>query len=393
MGLMVDVRQSHRYTFLTPINLAFKVTLVPTGTAMATGMHYIILVDASGSMKGKKIRMAKEGARMLVERIPDGNYVTIIAFGLGRGEVQTLASRLKLPEGREEALRAIEKLRAEDGTPLYHALLAAWREAEASDAPGFIVLLSDGIATDVTDLDAYRKLGVPPGYKMVLVGIGTDYNHELFTVLADMSGGDFYHLSEEEVDRLPEIMASFAVEAAAARYVEVEFKPEDGVEGPRLLNYAGSKVSLPTVNEPVTIYGEVTVPKLYKGRVLTIKVSYMDVEQDRRVEIEKAIEVDVAEDRDTFLKGIDRDLLDEYNYMLYMAKAREAIVKGNLEEATRKIQQAEKLAAQTRKITLIEATRRLAQEVEATKRLSGARLEDATKRLASEVTRKLRRGG
>ena len=56
-----------------------------------------------------------------------------------------LAEGARVPEERDRLLRAVEKLRAEDGTPLYHALLTAERIARAVDRPGFIVLLSDGI--------------------------------------------------------------------------------------------------------------------------------------------------------------------------------------------------------------------------------------------------------
>ncbi len=387
MGVEVFVDQSHRCTFLTPLKLAFKVTLLPTGSGAARDLHYIILVDSSGSMRGKKIKVARDGAKMLVERIPDGNYVTLIAFGVGGGDVKVLVETARVPEEREKIIKAIEKLNAEDGTPLYHALLMADRVAKKSGKPGFIVLLSDGIPTDVTDMEAYRKLGVPEGYKMVLIGIGADYNHELFAVLADMSGGDFHHVSEDEVDKLPDIMKSFAVEEAAARFVEVHFEGHTGEV--RLLNYT-NPVRVPALEEAVTIYGEIDVPKLYKGKVLTVRASYSDPDRDDRVELVREVSVEPAEDRDTFLKCVNRTLLDEYNYYLYMARAREALMRGDLGEATRKLREAEKLAAQTRRVSLIQSTKKLLQEVEHTRRLSGRSFEEATKKLVSEATKKLR---
>ena len=389
MGVVVDLQLSHRYTFLSPVTAAFKLTVLPAGGGVARDLHYVILVDSSGSMRGKKIRVARQGARMLIERIPEGNYVTLIAFGVGRGEVEVLAEGARVPEERDRLLRAVEKLRAEDGTPLYHALLTAERIARAVDRPGFIVLLSDGIPTDVTDLEAYRKLDIPEGYKAVLVGIGTDYNHELFTLLADITGGDFYHISEKEVDKLPEIMESFAVEEAAARYVEVEITSPLGEV--KVLNYQSPKISIPALDGPLVVMGEVQVPKLYKGKVLEARVSYMDPERDERVEVTREAHVEPAEDRETFLNGINRQLLDEYNYYHYMAKAREALLRGNLEEATKKIATAEQLAEKTRRIHLIEETRRIAAELEQTKKLTGPSLQDATRKLLSEATRRLRK--
>ncbi len=294
MTVVVDLQQSHKYTFLSPVNLAFKLTVLPAGGGVAKDLHYVILVDSSGSMRGKKIRVARQGARMLIERIPEGNYVTLIAFGVGKGEVKVLAEGARIPEERDRLLRAVEKLRAEDGTPLYHALLSAERIARSVDRPGFIVPLSDGIPTDVTDLEAYQKLDIPEGYKMVLVGIGTDYNHELFALLADITGGDFYHVSEKEVDKLPEVMKSFAVEEAAARYVEVELASPVGEV--RVLNYQSPKISIPALDGPLVVMGEVQVPKLYKGKVLEARVSYMDPERDERVEVVREAYVEPAED-------------------------------------------------------------------------------------------------
>lgn len=391
MGVVVDLQVSHRYSFLTPVGVAFKLTVLPAGGGAASGLHYVVLVDSSGSMRGRKIRLAREGARMLIERIPDGNYVTLIAFGLGRGEVEVLAEAVELPAGRERLVRAVEKLRAEDGTPLYHALLTAEKIARSVDRPGYLVLLSDGIPTDVTDLEAYRRLNLPEGFKAVLVGIGTDYNHELFTLLADVTGGEFHHVSEREVDKLPRIMEAFAVEEAAARYVEVEITSPLG--GVRVLNYPSQRITIPALDSPLVVLGEVQVPKLYKGKILEAKVSYMDPERDERVEVTREAHIEPAEDRETFLKGVNNQILDEYNYYNYLAKAREALLKGNLDEATRKIATAEQLAERTRRIHLIEETRKLARELEETRKLTGKNLEDATKKLLSEATKKLRKPG
>jgi len=390
VALIVDLRTSHKYSFGTPVKLAFKLTLLPSSSGKAEGLHYILLMDTSGSMKGRKIELAREGARLLLRNIPEGNYVTLIAFGT-RELVSVLASRALVDTERGRLLRLIDELEPHDGTPLYRALRDAYQIARASGLPGYIVLLSDGQPTDASSLERFRELEQPPGYRMVLVGIGLDYNHELFTLLADMSGGDFYHVSEAEAEKLPEMLGSFSVETIAARSVELVLESPAG--GIKLLNYEEPVIKLPSIEkEPVTVLGEVEVPPLYEGIVLRARVRYQDPATGEVVEEVREAGISPVHSRDLFLRGIDREVLDEYNYFLYMARAREALLRGRLDEATQKLSEAARLAEQTRKISYIEATRRLLAAAEQTRRLGDrAAVEDATRRLLSEATRRLRR--
>lgn len=78
LSLRVDV--SHRYSFDNEVRMMFKILLVPEKISVATGFHYIILLDTSGSMEGLKIEKAKSGAIELFKRIPQGNKVTFIKF-------------------------------------------------------------------------------------------------------------------------------------------------------------------------------------------------------------------------------------------------------------------------------------------------------------------------
>ena len=85
-------------------------------------------------------------------------------------------------------------------------------------------------------------------------------------------------------------------------------------------------------------------------------------------------------------------MLDEYNYYLYMVKAREAILRNNMLEATRHLTMAAKMAEATRNLKYVETTRRMLEEIEATRRLGGREAAEQTKRLLSEATRRIRGG-
>ncbi len=387
MGFVVNLLQSHYKSYENPVIMAFKLQITPSSSGQASGLHYVILLDVSGSMAGEKLELAKEGARMLVEKIPPGNYVTLIVFGV-KMEPRVLIQMARVDTERERIIETIEELGLGGGTPLYGALHLGIDIARASKMPGYIILLSDGQPTDITDINAYRRMSFPEGYKALLVGIGADYNHELFALLADLTAGEFYHISEGEIEKLPEILAGFSVEEIAAKNVEIFF--ESPVGEVKLLNYPVNPIKLPSIEkEPVIVLGEVTVPPRYKGEVLRVRISYEEPSGQRRV-LTYAARVEPAKSKEDFLASINRSVLDEYNYYLYMVKAREAILRNKMLEATKHLEMAAKLAEATRNIKYIETTRRMLEEVEATKRLGGREASEQTKRLLSEATRRIR---
>lgn len=389
MGFIVNLLQSHYKSYNTPLVVAFKLMITPSGGERASGLHYVILLDISGSMAGEKIELAKEGAKMLVERIPPGNYVTLIVFGV-KMEPKVLVQMASVDTERDRIIETIENLQLGGGTPLYGALHLGIDIARASGKPGYIILLSDGQPTDITDIDAYRRMRFPDGYKALLVGIGADYNHELFALLADLTAGEFYHVSEGEIEKLPEILAGFSVEEVAAKNVEIFF--ESPVGEVKLLNYPVNPIKLPSIEkEPVMVLGEVKVPPKYSGEIVRVRISYEDGAGRRHTNTYTA-RIEPAKTKEEFLRSINRSVLDEYNYYLYMVKAREAILRNNMLEATRHLTMAAKMAEATRNLKYVETTRRMLEEIEATRRLGGREAAEQTKRLLSEATRRIRGG-
>ena len=80
MTVSLRVELSHKYSWTNEVKAVFKLVLVPEKKALATGFHYILLIDASTSMQGQKMETAKAGAIELLSRIPEGNRATVIAF-------------------------------------------------------------------------------------------------------------------------------------------------------------------------------------------------------------------------------------------------------------------------------------------------------------------------
>ena len=147
--------------FLTALILALARPALPT--TGPTGRHLILIVDTSASMGATdvaphRLEAAKIRARRLLDDLPDGARVTLIAAGR---RAQVLVSGA---DDRRRVRNALDRLRVEAGSSdLATALkLAAAIAARQMDAE--VVLLSDGnVALDAITIPArtrYLPVGV-----------------------------------------------------------------------------------------------------------------------------------------------------------------------------------------------------------------------------------------
>ncbi len=370
---------SHKYSFQYPAKYVFKIVLVPEKVTTARGFHYVLMVDTSGSMEGFKIELAKKGALELLNRIPEGNKVSVLSFG---ERVNLLAEAVN----PADASQAIQDLTAEGSTPFYSALLTAISLTKKYEMPSYLILLTDGNPTDVTILDVYKGLEFPSNVKVIAYGIGDDYNEVLLRLLADKTGGIFEHVSD--VNEIVNLLPKAAVTKVGAQDVTVDIKSEGQV---KLLNFEGPPVRLNAVESAVTIWGELTLPSNYSGDILRVAVTYLDPATQTQQTMSQVLSVQVVSTMEQYNAGIDKDLVAEYNYYVLLDKYGKDLSAANLGEATKTLNQLTQLAQQTRRLDMMEQTKRLQNSLEQTRRLGSV---EATKRLAkevqSEVTKKLR---
>jgi len=370
---------SHKYSFQYPAKYVFKIVLVPEKVTTARGFHYVLLVDTSGSMEGFKIELAKKGALELLNRIPEGNKVSVLSFG----ERVNLLTEAVNPT---DASQAIHDLTAEGSTPFYSALLTAISLIKKYEMPSYLILLTDGNPTDVTVLDNYKGLEFPSNVKVIAYGIGDDYNEVLLRLLADKTGGIFEHVSD--VNEIVKLLPKAAVTKVGAQDVTADIKSEGQV---KLFNFEGPPVRLNAVESAVTIWGELALPSNYSGDILHVTVTYFDPATQTQQTMSQVLSVQVASTTEQYNAGIDKDLVAEYNYYVLLDKYGKDLSATNLGEATKTLNQLTQLAQQTRRLDMMEQTKRLQNSLEQTRRLGSV---EATKRLAkevqSEVTKKLR---
>ncbi len=382
LTLSMKVEVSHKYSFNVEARAVFRILLVPEKVTTASGFHYIILLDTSGSMEGLKLENAKQGAIELSKRIPQGNKVSLITFSTHVNVVKEFGEP-------EDLTSYVSGLTAGGQTALYTALLTALNLAKRYEMPTYIILLTDGYPTDVESEAAYAKIPIPENVQAISFGLGDDYNEKVLRTLADRTGGQFYHVDDPM--QIPDNLPRAAKTKVAGKNIVIDVISESPV---KLLNYSGPPVTINALEGVVKIYGEVTIPPNFSGNLLTVKLNYEDPATSRQQALMSVIAVTPAKDQQTFVSGINKDLTLEYEYYKTLQKYSTDVEAGNLVEATRTLQRMEQLAQQTRRIELIETTRRLSEGLETTKRIGTAeQTRRLSKEVSSEVTRKLRGEG
>ncbi len=391
-SLHLEFRQSHRYSFTSPVEGGFKLSLIPgDAPATITGVHYILVLDVSGSMEGEKLETLKQAASKMLELLPDGNMVSIVIFGVGRGGVQVSRRRVKLNQGsRRDLLEFIRGLQVMGDTPLLRAVMTALGLVEEGE-PTYMILLSDGRPTDGSEPRDYEGIRWPQNVKPITIGVGLDYDPRIMNIIADRGGGLFVHVSEADLEKLVRDITGVVAARGYAKDVMVSVSSVGGEA--RLIGYPGNEAYLPVVkDEMVEFYGEVKIPANYDGVVAVVRISYTDAATGEKVVEKFEYKVRPAGSREEFLSGIDRQLLAEIRYQSYMEQVKNLLAQGDLAAATRKLERAEELAVATMRLDLVEATRSMKEIAEQTLRTGDiTQLEEATRRLTETVTRTVRR--
>jgi Ca-activated chloride channel family protein len=193
----------------------------------------VIAIDRSGSMSGKRLANAVAAAEGAVERLADGNSVSVIDYS---NAAHLLVAPTVLGSGtRSRVERAIATLSAGGETCISCALETAL-ELSRSGTNGVerVLLLSDGEATTgVRDVDGLRRIGDRlrrAGATVTTIGVDVDYNERIMTSLAQAANGHHYFVASPE--GLPAIFDRelTGLERTVAREAKVELELAPGVE-------------------------------------------------------------------------------------------------------------------------------------------------------------------
>jgi Ca-activated chloride channel family protein len=254
-------------------------------------LNLAIAIDRSGSMSGKKLENAIEGARGMVRRLRDGDMVSVATFNTA---VQTLAPPTVIDSrSREEVIRRIEGVTAEGDTCISCGLengMAALRGGRAGMIKRML-LLSDGEPTSgVRDVEGFRTLAERArdmDCTISSVGVDVQYNEVLMSAIAITSNGRHYFV--ENPSGLPTVfdqeIQSLVKTVAASAEMRIGLAP--GVQVLEVLDRAfrreGDELVVPmgsfAAGEEKTVLAKVRVPRGSSGMrsVADVRFTFSDL--------------------------------------------------------------------------------------------------------------------
>lgn len=155
-------------------------------------LNLAIVLDRSGSMRGKRLENALSAARGMIERLRDGDVVSLVTYD-NKAEVKVAATEI---DGRSRfgILKQLDGITAQGETCISCGLDAASELlGRRSDMVDQVLLLSDGEATSgIKDESAFRNLAARihrRGITISTIGVDVDYNERVMSAIAEEANG------------------------------------------------------------------------------------------------------------------------------------------------------------------------------------------------------------
>jgi Ca-activated chloride channel family protein len=175
-----------------------RVVQTVAATATIESVQLGVVLDASGSMTGGRMALARRATSDLLGQLTQADRFSVVAFG---DQVAIVANR---GTSVADAVAALESLKAGGGTALLDATFAGILAADAGDGPKLLVVMTDG-GNNASWLQAGAVIDAARRHETVVYPVAVDPDRRwpsrvswfrrtsdslaLLRVIADQTGG------------------------------------------------------------------------------------------------------------------------------------------------------------------------------------------------------------
>lgn len=162
-------------------------------------IHVSIVLDTSTSMKGKRISLAKENIKLLLNKLRGNDIFSLVVFN-DRAKTLITSSQVKDIINIDNLLNHIY---TEGGTEIFQGLSRSINEFDFKtevDIGKYIILLTDGHTYG--DEERCLSIAKEAAYKGVVLdafGFGSEWNDQFLEELAIITGGKVIFVNSEKI--------------------------------------------------------------------------------------------------------------------------------------------------------------------------------------------------
>lgn len=148
-------------------------------------LHYVIILDSSGSMGGNDIEICKQAAQNFVAMIPISSSFDVYEFNTSFTQFNDNSSNMN--QRKLKASEWITKITAGGGTCILPVFKHAYDKLDEIGKIGVIIFLSDGGVTNTEEILEFVKN--KPMHSILPIGIGQNVSQNLIQGLATHGNG------------------------------------------------------------------------------------------------------------------------------------------------------------------------------------------------------------
>jgi Ca-activated chloride channel family protein len=303
------------------LNLMLQAEEIATATgAAARNVDMVIVLDRSGSMKGRKIVDARRAILKLLSNLTPKDRFGLVTYSDG----VHIAAGLQMvtPGNRQRMEAAVNGVRVGGGTNLGAGLQAGINllgSTGRSKNAAKVILISDGLAnkgiTDARSLGGIAAVAVEREFAVSTVGVGTEFNEYLMTAIADQGTGSYYYL--ENPAAFADVFQQEFLEARASivNNLKIQIPLIDGIDLVDAAGYPISRQKGQAVFYPGSMYAGQTRKLYLTLRVPTnrnrqfelgnLKVFYHHDNQVHETTLEDSLNIACVQDQRKVYSSID----------------------------------------------------------------------------------------